>query len=109
MKHFRTHNYKEALQALESDTNIMLEDPQLTELHNILVINADYDATEKFLENSVRSEYTNIDLYFIYKRSRAGRAVKALACEMQGPELVPEVQKKKITILMKQMSNSIFT
>lgn len=60
MKHFRTHNYMEALRALESDTNVSLEDSQLTEFHNILVVNADYDGAEKFLENSIRSKFLNM-------------------------------------------------
>lgn len=57
MKHFRQRNYMEALRSLENDTKITLEDPLLTELHSILVNNADYEATEKFLENCVRSKF----------------------------------------------------
>lgn len=49
----------EALHALENDTRISLEYPLLTELHSILVTNADYDGAEKFLENSMRSKPMN--------------------------------------------------
>ena len=37
LKHFRQHNYTEAFEYLQQKTNIQLEDPMLSELHNTLV------------------------------------------------------------------------
>ncbi|XP_049964033.1 muskelin isoform X1 [Schistocerca serialis cubense] len=53
LKHFRQHNYNEAFEALQRHTEIQLEDPLLSKLHEILVNKGDYEGTEDFMEHSV--------------------------------------------------------
>ncbi|XP_069681633.1 muskelin [Periplaneta americana] len=55
LKHFRQHNYQEAFESLQRHTQVQLEDPVLSKLHDILVTHGDYEGTESFMENSVTS------------------------------------------------------
>ena len=61
LKHFRQQNYLEAFESLQKKTRIQLEDPLLTELHNVLVNEGDYNKTElliqRCLEDGVFSDY----------------------------------------------------
>ena len=57
LKHFRQHNYQEAFESLQKRTQVQLEDPILSQLHDILVTQGDYEGTEHFMEHSVSSEY----------------------------------------------------
>ncbi|PFX17036.1 Muskelin [Stylophora pistillata] len=52
LKHFRQHNYAEAFESLQKRTKITLEHPMLTELHQKLVINNDFDGCEKIVEQA---------------------------------------------------------
>ncbi|KAJ3288309.1 Muskelin 1, intracellular mediator containing kelch motif [Rhizoclosmatium sp. JEL0117] len=52
MKHFRQRNYLDAFEALQTRTNLQLEDPLLTELHASLVINGDFTAAENILQQA---------------------------------------------------------
>ncbi|CAH3026215.1 unnamed protein product [Porites evermanni] len=52
LKHFRQHNYTEAFESLQKRTKIALEHPMLTELHQKLVINNDFDGCEKIIEQA---------------------------------------------------------
>lgn len=58
MKHFRQRNYSSALQALQLETNVTLEDPMLAEFHKMLVENGEYEKAEKFLENTMISKFS---------------------------------------------------
>ena len=49
MKHFRQRNYMDCFQLLKDRTRLELEDPLLTEIHNLLVANVDFDAAEQLL------------------------------------------------------------
>ncbi|KAK7873640.1 hypothetical protein R5R35_009328 [Gryllus longicercus] len=55
LKHFRQHNYHSAFESLQRHTQVKLEDPLLSELHEILVTKGDYEGTEHFMEHSVSS------------------------------------------------------
>lgn len=50
LKHFRQHNYPEAFEKLQQTTNVVLEDPLLTELHRKVVCEGDYRSCERILE-----------------------------------------------------------
>ncbi|XP_027058035.1 muskelin-like [Pocillopora damicornis] len=52
LKHFRQHNYAEAFESLQKRTKINLEHPMLTELHQKLVIDNDFDGCEKIIEQA---------------------------------------------------------
>lgn len=49
-------NYNEAFIALQSETNVELEDPLLSQLHTLLVEQGGYKAAEDFMEHSLKSE-----------------------------------------------------
>ncbi|XP_023702338.1 muskelin [Cryptotermes secundus] len=53
LKHFRQHKYQEAFESLQRRTQVQLEDPVLSRLHDILVTQGDYVGTEHFMEHSV--------------------------------------------------------
>lgn len=67
LKHLRQHNYSEAFESLQKKTRVHLEDPLLTELHRILVIEGDFDRCEALIERAVRegmfSEYVRSQAY----------------------------------------------
>ena len=54
LKHFRQQNYLEAFESLQKKTKIQLEDPLLTDLHSILVIDGDFVKTEELIKNFLR-------------------------------------------------------
>jgi hypothetical protein len=56
LKHFRQHNYQEAFESLQRRTQVRLEDPVLSKLHDILVTQGDFEGTENFMEHSVSSK-----------------------------------------------------
>lgn len=49
LKHFRQRQYVEAYEALKKRTKVDLEHPILTELHNLLVTQGNYDACEDLI------------------------------------------------------------
>ncbi|KAL5014601.1 hypothetical protein ScPMuIL_008871 [Solemya velum] len=49
LKHFRQRQYIEAYEALQKKTKIALEHPILTELHNLLVKEGDYESSENLV------------------------------------------------------------
>ncbi|KAI9021961.1 Muskelin N-terminus-domain-containing protein [Hyaloraphidium curvatum] len=49
LKHFRQRNFLEAFGALQSATQLQLEDPMLTELHRRLVIGGDFVGAEELI------------------------------------------------------------
>ncbi|XP_015762917.1 PREDICTED: muskelin-like [Acropora digitifera] len=61
LKHFRQQNYTEAFESLQKRTKITLEHPMLSELHDKLVINDDFEGCERVIEeaakNSIFSQY----------------------------------------------------
>ena len=52
LKHFRQHHFMEAYDALQKKTKVSLEHPLLSELHTQLVVNGNYDACERLIENA---------------------------------------------------------
>nr|CAB3263857.1 muskelin-like [Phallusia mammillata] len=56
LKHFRQHNYTEAFETLQKKTKIMLEDPMLTRLHDVLVNDGDFEQTELLIENAIEDD-----------------------------------------------------
>lgn len=54
MKYFRQKNYTDVLQALQNRSNILLEHPRLTELHQVLVVNGDFSSAESIIERSAK-------------------------------------------------------
>ncbi|XP_055379380.1 muskelin isoform X2 [Condylostylus longicornis] len=53
LKHFRQQGYDNAFKALQEQTNVRLEHPIITELHECLVINGDFQKAEQFIEHCV--------------------------------------------------------
>lgn len=53
LKHFRQMNYCDAFEALQREADVKLEDPLLSDLHQMLVERGDYEATEDFMEQAV--------------------------------------------------------
>lgn len=53
LKHFRQQGYETAFQALQNQTNVYLEHPMMSELHNALVVNGDFQKTEEFVDQFV--------------------------------------------------------
>lgn len=54
-------NYCDAFEALQREADVRLEDPLLSDLHEMLVARGDYTATEDFMEQAVSSKI----LFFI--------------------------------------------
>ncbi|KAJ3193739.1 Muskelin 1, intracellular mediator containing kelch motif [Entophlyctis luteolus] len=52
LKHFRQRNYLDAFECLQNRTQLELEDPLLTSLHQSLVITGDFEASEKIIETA---------------------------------------------------------
>ncbi|KAJ3265912.1 Muskelin 1, intracellular mediator containing kelch motif [Chytriomyces hyalinus] len=63
MKHFRQRNYLDAFECLQKRTQLQLEDPLLTQLHDSLVMNGDFSVAEDIVQQA----YTR-DLYTEYVR-----------------------------------------
>lgn len=57
LKHFRQRNFLEAFQALQQKTDVLLEDPLLTELHRKLVIEGNFDAVEATIAEAAQNGY----------------------------------------------------
>ncbi|XP_037825080.1 muskelin isoform X1 [Lucilia sericata] len=53
LKHFRQQGYESAFKALQEQTHVRLEHPLITELHQCLVVNGDFDKAEKFISDCV--------------------------------------------------------
>lgn len=56
MKHFRKFQQQEIVETLQKCTGIQLENPQLSELYDILVVKGDHNHAEQFVTNSVESK-----------------------------------------------------
>nr|XP_002130194.1 muskelin-like [Ciona intestinalis] len=54
LKHFRQHNYMGAFESLQKKTKILLEDPLLSNLHQVLVCGSDFESTESVIENAIK-------------------------------------------------------
>ena len=50
LKHLRQKNYCEAFESLQKRTKVQLEDQLLTQLHKLLVIDGDFEACERLLQ-----------------------------------------------------------
>ncbi|KAK2702016.1 hypothetical protein QYM36_019399 [Artemia franciscana] len=53
LKHLRQLGCLDAFEALKKKKNIRLEDPRLTELHDVLVLRGDFVETERVLERAM--------------------------------------------------------
>ena len=62
LKHFRQKNYNEVFESLQKKTKIQLEHPRLTELHNCLVKDGNYDETEKLIKIAIQGEFYYLSL-----------------------------------------------
>lgn len=54
LKHFRQRNYLDLFQMVQTQTNLKLEHPLLTELHHHLVIDGEFDAAEKLMTEGLQ-------------------------------------------------------
>jgi hypothetical protein len=81
LKHFRQRNLMEAFYALQSKTNISLENQMLTELHELLVVRGDFDAVESLLK---KAEDQNIFQEFISDSVYRPMWKKILAKDING-------------------------
>uniref|UniRef100_A0A1B0CC51 Muskelin N-terminal domain-containing protein n=2 Tax=Lutzomyia longipalpis TaxID=7200 RepID=A0A1B0CC51_LUTLO len=53
LKHFRQQGYESAFRCLQDQTNVLLEHPMMSNLHDALVIRGDFQETEGFMEQCV--------------------------------------------------------
>ncbi|XP_055704070.1 muskelin [Phlebotomus papatasi] len=53
LKHFRQQGYEAAFRCLQDQTNVLLEHPMMSNLHDALVIRGDFKETEDFMEQCV--------------------------------------------------------
>lgn len=56
LKHFRQQGYDTAFKALQEQTNVILEDPMMSELHTSLVVQGDFQKAENFIEKAINGE-----------------------------------------------------
>ncbi|KAK2151233.1 hypothetical protein LSH36_371g00004 [Paralvinella palmiformis] len=59
LKHFRQHHYVEAYDALQKKTKIALEHPVLTELHQRLVSEGNFEACEELVQRACEEGWFN--------------------------------------------------
>lgn len=59
MKHFRQQGYDSAFKALQEQTNVILEDPMMSELHSALVVQGDFQKAENFIEKAINGKCNN--------------------------------------------------
>jgi len=89
LKHFRDNNYMSAFHALESSTSVKLEQPLVTKLHQYLVEQGDFNASEEIIEEAAEelmSDYINNQEYqAIWTRIKCDQK----SCEDQVEELKP--------------------
>lgn len=57
LKHFRQQGYDSAFKALQEQTNVILEDPMMSELHAALVVQGDFQKAENFIEKAVNGNF----------------------------------------------------
>ncbi|XP_013106897.1 muskelin [Stomoxys calcitrans] len=53
LKHFRQQGYDTAFKALQDQTNVQLEHSLISELHQCLVVNGDFEKAEKFISDCI--------------------------------------------------------
>lgn len=63
LKHLRNKGHFEAFNALSKETNIQLEDPEITNLYQCLVDNGEFSTVEKIMEKLIDGKDYNI--YFL--------------------------------------------
>lgn len=61
LKHLRNKGYFEAFKALSHETNIQLEDPEITELYQCLVDVGDFARVEQIMEKLINGEINLLD------------------------------------------------
>ena len=54
LKHFRQKNYTHVFDSLLKGSNVQLEDPRLTKLHEAIVVQGDYELTENLIESAIQ-------------------------------------------------------
>lgn len=54
LKHFRQQGYDAAFKALQEQTQVSLEHPLISELHQCLVVNGDFQKAEEFIAECVK-------------------------------------------------------
>ncbi|KAL7306121.1 hypothetical protein TKK_0001570 [Trichogramma kaykai] len=55
IKHFRKYQQPEIMETIQRVTGITLEDPRLSNLYNLLVVNGDHQQTEEFIIDAVQN------------------------------------------------------
>lgn len=53
LKHFRQQGYFSAFKELQQQTNVQLEDPKMSELHDLIVCHGDFKRTENIMEELI--------------------------------------------------------
>lgn len=53
LKHFRQQGYENAFKALQEQTSVCLEHSLITELHQCLVVNGEFEKAEKFISDCI--------------------------------------------------------
>ena len=70
LKHFRQKNYTHVFDSLLKGSNVQLEDPRLTKLHEAIVVHGDYELTENLIESAIqgiRKQLLKLLTCFIYE------------------------------------------
>lgn len=55
LKHFRQQGYNRAFTALQEQTKVQLENSLITDLHQTLVEQGDYEKTETFISDCIKN------------------------------------------------------
>ncbi|KAL7749767.1 hypothetical protein RI367_004643 [Sorochytrium milnesiophthora] len=101
LKHFRQRNYLTTFAHLSEATQLRLEDPLLTQLHQSLVMNGDFDAAEQilaeFAEQGMFSEYIeNAPFRPVWRRIHAFDEHGQNPCMRGGHQLCIDTQGRRI-------------
>lgn len=68
LKHFRQQGYQSTFTALQEQTNVVLEDPMMSDLHLSLVVQGNFEKAEAFVESSINGENDLLILFIDLSR-----------------------------------------
>ena len=83
LKHFRQRNYMEAFDALQRKTQISLEHPALTELHQVLVKHGHFEQAETIIHQAANENLFN---EYIYNQAYVPKWMPIIALNENGME-----------------------
>ncbi|KAL1924690.1 uncharacterized protein VTP21DRAFT_4344 [Calcarisporiella thermophila] len=104
LKHFRQRNYMEEFQALQQRTQVQLEDPLLTRLHEELVSQGNFEAAESIMleanDRNLFEDYIGDCAYQpFWKRIEATSADGDSPCMRGGHQMCIDIEAGKIYLM----------